>query len=65
MAPFPTLETMVAYGIYTVRDLVLYTQGKLHKRHVVPLNECRRCAFVFPGTSCNNCGLDDQAKHGL
>lgn len=52
---FPTLETMVTYGIYTIQDLVLYSQGKLMKRNIIPLNECSRCSFVFPGPTCSNC----------
>ena len=52
---FPDLETMVMYGIYTVRDLVKYSQNKLVKRKVKILNECEYCAFVYPGPRCNNC----------
>jgi hypothetical protein len=52
---FPSLETMVAYGIYTIQDLVLHSHGKLQRRNVVPLNECQYCSFVFPGTVCTNC----------
>ena len=46
---------MVMYGIYTIRDLVLYSQNKLVKRKVVTLNECEHCSFVYYGTTCNNC----------
>lgn len=52
---FPSLETMVSYGIYTIQDLMLHSHGKLKKRHVIPLNECDTCAFVFPGKTCTNC----------
>lgn len=52
---FPTLETMITYGIYTVQDLMLHSQNKLKKRNIIPLNECRVCSFVFPGKVCNNC----------
>lgn len=52
---FPTLETMVTYGIYTIQDLMLYSHNKLKKRNIIPLNECKRCSFVFPGNVCNNC----------
>lgn len=52
---FPTLETMVAYGIYTVKDLILYSHNKLRKRHIIPLNECSHCSFVFSGDTCGNC----------
>lgn len=54
---FPSLETMVAYGIYTIQDLVLHAQGKLHKRNIVPLNECPGCSFVFSGHTCTNCAM--------
>lgn len=52
---FPSLETMVTYGIYTIQDLLLHSQGKLKKRNIVCLNECQRCAFVFSGSTCINC----------
>lgn len=52
---FPNLETMVAYGIYTIRDLVLYSHNKLKKRNIVPLNECKCCSFVYAGDICLNC----------
>ncbi len=35
---FPNLETMVMYGIYTVKDLIMYSQNKLVKRKVRTLN---------------------------
>ncbi len=52
---FPNLETMVIYGVYTIRDLILYSQNKLVKRNVTILNECDHCSFVFPGPTCTNC----------
>jgi hypothetical protein len=52
---FPTLETMVMYGVYTIRDLILYSQNKLVKRNVKILNECDHCSFVFSGPTCTNC----------
>ena len=52
---FPDLETMVMYGIYTVKDLLKYSQKKLVKRNVKTLNECEYCAFVYPGPICTNC----------
>ena len=52
---FPNLETMVMYGVYTIRDLILYSQNKLMKRNVKILNECDHCSFVFSGTTCTNC----------
>ena len=52
---FPILETIVMYGIYTVRDLLLFSQNKLNKRNVKILNECDHCSFVFSGHTCTNC----------
>jgi hypothetical protein len=52
---FPSLETMITYGIYTIKDLILHSHDKLKKRTIVPLNECTRCAFVFSGDACGNC----------
>jgi hypothetical protein len=52
---FPNLETMVMYGIYTVRDLVLYSQNKRSKQKIRVLNECECCSFVYYGSICNNC----------
>ncbi len=52
---FPDLETMVMYGIYTIKDLVKYSQNKLVKRNIKTLNECEYCSFVYCGNMCNNC----------
>jgi len=52
---FPTLEKMIEYGIYTVKDLVLYSQGRLVKRNVKISNECERCNYVHSDTPCLNC----------
>lgn len=52
---FPSLETMIMYGIYTVKDLILYTNDRLQKRNIVPLNECVKCSFVYSGNTCRNC----------
>lgn len=52
---FPTLEIMVLYGIYTVRDLVLYSQNKLMKRNIQVLTECEKCSYVYEGSMCKNC----------
>ena len=52
---FPNLETMIMYGIYTIRDLILYSQNKLVKRNVTILNECEYCSFFFSGPTCTNC----------
>ncbi len=52
---FPDLETMVMYGIYTIKDLVKYSQNKLVKRNIKILNECEHCSFVYCGKVCINC----------
>jgi|8_EtaG_2_1085327.scaffolds.fasta_scaffold06632_5 hypothetical protein len=52
---FPTLEIMVLYGIYTVRDLVLYSQNKLMKRNIQVLTECEKCSYVYGSDVCKNC----------
>ncbi len=52
---FPTLETMITYGIYTIKDLVLYSHNKLKKRNIIPLKECDCCSFVYSGETCLNC----------
>jgi hypothetical protein len=49
------LETMVAYGIYTIKDLLLYSHDKLKKRNIIPLSECESCSFVYIGDNCLNC----------
>jgi len=52
---FPNLETIVMYGIYSVKELILYSQNKLKKRKIRTLNECDYCSFVYYGSVCNNC----------
>lgn len=52
---FPSLETMVSYGIYTVRDLKLYAANKLNKRKVQIMNECHKCAYVHDHVTCPKC----------
>ncbi|QIG59741.1 hypothetical protein [Dishui Lake phycodnavirus 3] len=52
---FPSLSTMIEYGIYTVRELERYHQNMLPKRKIIVLQECDRCSFVYPGHTCNNC----------
>ena len=52
---FPDLETMVMYGIYTIKDLVKYSQIKLVNRNIKILNECEHCSFVYCGKVCINC----------
>lgn len=52
---FPDLETMIKYGIYTIKDLMMYSHNKLVKRNIKILNECNKCCFVYEGKVCNNC----------
>jgi hypothetical protein len=53
---FPNLETMITYGVYTVRELERFSKGLLPKRKIVVLNDCEKCAYVHTGDTCNNCG---------
>ena len=52
---FPTLKIMIQYGIYTVKQLELFTKGLVGKRNIQPLSECEHCDFVFSGEQCGNC----------
>jgi len=52
---FPNLETMIMYGVYTIKDLILYSNNKLRKRNIKPLNECTECSYVFAENTCPNC----------
>jgi len=52
---FPTLETMITYGIYTVKELERFSKGLVSKKKVVCLSECKRCDFVYSGKVCLNC----------
>ena len=52
---FPSLEKMIEYGIYTVKDLMLYSQGRLVKRNIKVLNECEHCDYVYTEDECSNC----------
>jgi len=54
---FPSLEVMIQYGIYTVRELTRFAEGKVSKKKIVCLNECPRCQFVHEGSVCLNCQL--------
>jgi hypothetical protein len=49
---FPTLEKMVEYGIYTVKDLVLYSQGRLVSRNVKVHHDCPICHYVTIEDTC-------------
>ena len=52
---FPTLETMITYGIYTVRELERFSRGLVSKKKIVCLSECNHCDFVYSGKVCLNC----------
>lgn len=52
---FPTLETMITYGIYTVNELERYYKGLLPRKKIIILSECADCSFVYGGDTCNNC----------
>lgn len=53
---FPSLETIVKYGIYTAHQLHKFNQGLVPPRQVTVLEECTQCEFVHPtGHECDNC----------
>ncbi len=52
---FPSLDVMIQYGIYTVKELTRFSEGKVSKKKLVCLNECTRCQFVYEGSVCLNC----------
>jgi hypothetical protein len=52
---FPSLETMITYGIYTVKELERFAKGLVPKKKIVCLSECKRCDFVYSGQMCLNC----------
>jgi hypothetical protein len=54
---FPSLETMITYGIYTVKELDRFAKGLVPKKKVVCLSECKHCDFVYSGGVCLNCQL--------
>jgi len=59
---FPTLETIVKYGVYTVKELERFSKER-QKRKITVLNECETCDFVYSGHSCDNClGLITRPK---
>lgn len=51
---FPTLETIVKYGLYTVKELQQFSKES-KQRNAIILNECKTCDFVFAGHTCDNC----------
>ena len=55
---FPSLDVMIQYGIYTVKELTRFAEGRVaKKKNIVCLNECARCQFVYEGSLCLNCQL--------
>jgi len=52
---FPSLEVIIKYGIYTVKELENFTKGLVPKRKITILSECPKCDFVYNGTDCTNC----------
>jgi len=52
---FPPLETMINYGIYTVKELEKFAKGLIPKQKLEVLSECERCDFVYSGKVCSNC----------
>jgi hypothetical protein len=54
---FPTLEVMVQYGIYTVKELERFARGFVPKKNINTLSECTKCSFVHNGNSCVNCEI--------
>jgi len=52
---FPSLEVMVQYGIYTVKELERFAKGLTPKRNINVLSECTICDFVYDGKCCSNC----------
>jgi len=49
---FPTLETMVEYGIYTVKDLILFSQDRLVPRNTKVYHDCPECHLVSVDEAC-------------
>jgi hypothetical protein len=54
---FPTLEIMVQYGLYTVKELERFARGLVPKKNINTLSECTKCSFVHIGNSCTNCEI--------
>jgi hypothetical protein len=52
---FPSLEVMIQYGIYTVKELERFAKGLVAKKKINILSECERCDFVYDGNFCTNC----------
>jgi hypothetical protein len=52
---FPSLETIVKYGIYSAHQLKKYHEGLLPPKQVTILSECDACDFVYEADGCPNC----------
>jgi|AACY02.2.fsa_nt_gi hypothetical protein len=53
---FPSLKTIVEYGLYSIYKLEQFSKGELKKRRdIIPLRECTHCDFVYAGYHCDNC----------
>jgi hypothetical protein len=52
---FPSLEVMIRYGIYTVKELERFAKGLTPKKKIKVLSECTKCDFVHEGNICLNC----------
>ena len=52
---FPSLEVMIRYGIYTVKELEKFAKGLTPKKEINILSECTKCDFVYDGPICLNC----------
>jgi hypothetical protein len=52
---FPSLEVMIQYGIYTVKELERFAKGLVPKKNINILSECSKCDFVYDGPICLNC----------
>jgi len=51
---FPTLETIVKYGLYTVQELQQFSKES-KERNIITLKECVACDFVYAGHTCDDC----------
>lgn len=52
---FPSLDIIVQYGIYTVKELERFSKGLVAKKQIHILSECPKCSFVHNNSNCINC----------
>ena len=52
---FPSLDVMIQYGLYTVKELDRHSKGLVPKKKIKVLSECPNCDFVYDGATCLNC----------